>query len=106
MKMFLGAAFGALLLSATATHAESNALALYKSGSYAQAEKSGVAEGDAQGYAIAARAVLADEMMRAPCLDCLKRAEAYARRAIAADTKYAEGHIYLTVALGYESRII
>jgi tetratricopeptide (TPR) repeat protein len=106
MKAVSGVAFVALLFGATASRADSNALALYKSGSYAQSEKAGLAQGDAQGYAIAARAVLADEMMRAPCLDCLKRAEVYARRAIAADPKYAEGHIYLTVALGYESRII
>jgi hypothetical protein len=52
------------------------ALALYTQGKYAQAIEAGVAENDAPGYAAAARAELADEMMRdTPCLECLKRAE-------------------------------
>ncbi len=41
-----------------------------------------------------------------PCLDCLRHAEDLARRAIAADPKVPEGHIYLAAAIGYESRII
>ena len=94
------------LLQAAAAHGETAALTLFTSGKYAQAEKAGVAQGDAQGYALAARAVLADDMTHVPCLECLRRAEDYARRAIAADSKYPEAHIYLAVALGYESRII
>jgi hypothetical protein len=61
---------------------------------------------DAPGYALAARSVLADEVMHAPCLECLERAETYSRKAIAADPKYPEGHIYLAVTFGYEARII
>jgi tetratricopeptide (TPR) repeat protein len=96
----------ALLWGSSAAAAENGALALFVVGKYAQAEKAGVAEGDAVGYAIAARSVLADEMMHQPCLECLERAEAYARKAIAADPKYPEGHIYLAVTFGYEARII
>ena len=41
-------------------------------------------------------------MMRAePCIECLKRAEDAARRAIAGDPKQPDGHIYLAAALGY-----
>jgi hypothetical protein len=82
-------------------------LSLYLAGQFSQAEAAGVAQNDSQGLAIAARAALADDMMRdEPCLDCLKRAEDLARRAIAADPKVPEGHIYLAAAIGYEARII
>jgi len=82
-------------------------LSLYLAGQFSQAETAGIAENDATGYAIAARAVLADDMMRdQPCLDCLKKAEDLARKAIAADPRVPEGHIYLAAAIGYEARII
>ncbi len=96
----------AFLWAPVAQAADNGALALFVVGKYAQAEKAGVAMGNAQGYAIAARSVLADELMHPPCLECLERAEAYARKAIAADPKYPEGHIYLAVTFGYEARII
>jgi tetratricopeptide (TPR) repeat protein len=83
------------------------ALSLYKAGQFTQAEAAGIAQNDSAGFAIAARAVLAEAMMREqPCLDCLHHAEDLARRAIAADSKVPEGHIYLAAAIGYESRII
>jgi hypothetical protein len=82
-------------------------LSLYKAGQFPQAEAAGVAQNDSAGLAIAARAVLAENAMREqPCLDCLRHAEDLARRAIAADPKVPEGHIYLAAAIGYESRII
>jgi len=96
----------AFLWAPGALAADNGALALFTVGKYAQAEKAGVAAGDAAGYAIATRSVLADELMHPPCLECLQRAEAYARKAIAADPKYPEGHIYLAVTFGYEARII
>ena len=46
--------------------ADNGALALFVVGKYVQAEKAGVAEGNATGYAIAARSVLADELMQGP----------------------------------------
>lgn len=80
---------------------------LYAMGHYEQAITAGLARNDAFGYAIAARAELAREMMRdEPCLECLEHAANYASRAISADPKLAEGHIYLATAMGYESRII
>jgi tetratricopeptide (TPR) repeat protein len=100
------ALMASLLWTPGAMAADAGALALFVAGKYAQAEKAGVAAGDAPGYAIATRSVLADELMHAPCLECLQRAEAYARKAIAADPKYPEGHIYLAVTFGYEARII
>ena len=80
---------------------------LYVAGKFQQAIAAGVAENKAAGFAIAARAELAEEMLRAqPCLDCLKRAENYARQAIAADGKNTDGHIYLAATRGYEARIV
>ncbi|MBU6445250.1 MAG: hypothetical protein KGR48_15190 [Alphaproteobacteria bacterium] len=82
-------------------------LQLYQTGKYAEAIAQGTASNAASGYAVAARAELAKEMMRdQPCLDCLKTAEGYARQSIALDPTLADGHVYLAAALGYESRII
>jgi hypothetical protein len=79
---------------------------LYAAGKYDEAIRAGVAAHSAPGYAIAARAVLADAVLRdAPCLDCLKRGEDFARQAVAADPTYPDGQIWLAVALGYEARI-
>ncbi len=95
----------ALLLAAPP---ENSALfSLYAQGRYEEAMRQGAAAGDAAGFAIAARAAMADAMMKpAPCLECLKRGEAYARRAIAADKDAPDGHVWLAAALGYEARIV
>jgi tetratricopeptide (TPR) repeat protein len=80
--------------------------ALYAKGDYEQAAKAGEAAHTAPGLAIAARAVLADDVLRdAPCMDCLKRAESLARQAIAKDPHHAFGQVWLAVALGYQARI-
>jgi tetratricopeptide (TPR) repeat protein len=99
------AALLALLLAAPP---ENSALfSLYAQGRYEEAMRQGAVAGDAAGFAIAARAAMADAMMKpAPCLECLKRGEAYARRAVAADKDAPDGHIWLAAALGYEARIV
>jgi tetratricopeptide (TPR) repeat protein len=80
--------------------------ALYVRGDYEQAVRAGEASHTAAGLAIAARAVLADEVLRdTPCLSCLERAEALARQAVAADPHFAFGQVWLAVALGYQARI-
>lgn len=106
--MILRAGTIAMMCSiASAAFAAETPLTLYLAGQYSQAEAAGVAENDAQGLAIAARAALADESMRdEPCLDCVRHAEDLSRRAIAADPKLPEGHIYLAAAFGLEARII
>ncbi|MEP6831538.1 MAG: hypothetical protein ABI963_14445 [Rhizomicrobium sp.] len=81
--------------------------ALYAQGQYEEAMRQGAAAGTAPSFAIAARAAMADAMMRpTPCLECLKRGEVYARRAIAADMDAPDGHVWLAAALGYEARIV
>ncbi|MEI9995370.1 MAG: hypothetical protein WDM91_12300 [Rhizomicrobium sp.] len=80
---------------------------LYAAGRYADAMKAGVAANTAQGYLAAARAALADATTRpAPCLDCLRHAEALARKATAADPHLVDAHVYLAVAMGYEARVV
>ena len=80
--------------------------AVYARGDYEQAARAGEASHTAAGLAIAARAVLADEVLRdTPCLSCLERAEALARQAVAADPHFAFGQVWLAVALGYQARI-
>jgi tetratricopeptide (TPR) repeat protein len=100
------AALLALVLAAPPV--ENNPLfALYAQGQYDDAMRQGAAAGTAAGLSIAARAAMADAMMRPePCLECLKRAETYARRAIAVDKDAPDGHVWLAAALGYEARII
>jgi len=79
---------------------------LYAAGKYEDAIRAGAAENDAGGYAVAARAALAIAAERVPpCMDCLKRAEDLARKAIARDPKLGAPHVYLAVSLGYQARI-
>jgi tetratricopeptide (TPR) repeat protein len=102
------AALALLLLAAPGAHAATTdeTFALYAKGSYEQAARAGEAAHTAPGYAIAARAVLADEVLRdTPCMPCLSRAEDLARQAIAADPHHAYGQIWLAVALGYQARV-
>jgi hypothetical protein len=80
---------------------------LYARGRYEDAIRAGEAAHSAVGYALAARAAMADALLRdAPCLDCLKRAEALARQAVAADPNLADGQTWLAASLGYQARII
>jgi len=109
VKRALTAALAVLLLlpfSARAATTE-EIFAVYARGDYEQAARLGEASRTAPGLAIAARAVLADEVLRdTPCLACLERAENLSRQAIAADPHFAFGQVWLAVALGYQSRIL
>jgi hypothetical protein len=101
--------FGSLPLCGRPALAASNDeifAAAYVRGDYEQAARLGEASHTAPGLAIAARAVLADDVLRdTPCLPCLERAEALSRQAVAADPHYAFGQVWLAVALGYQARI-
>jgi hypothetical protein len=99
---------GLLLLAATPALAATSdeIFAVYAHGDYEQAARLGEASHTAPGLATAARAVLADEVLRdTPCLSCLERAEALSRQAVAADPHHAFGQVWLAVALGYQARI-
>ena len=105
MKAALTALF--LLLPVAAHGATTEEIfAAYAKGDYDQAVKLGEAAKTAPGYAIAARAVLADAVLRdAPCMPCLDKAEKLSRQAVAADPRHAFGQVWLAVSLGYQSRI-
>jgi hypothetical protein len=80
---------------------------IYATGRYEEAMKAGAATGTAAGLTVAARAALADATTRPePCLDCLRHAEDFASKAVAADPHLADAHVYLAVAMGYEARIV
>jgi hypothetical protein len=80
---------------------------LYARGDYLAAAEAGAAAGGGAGFALAARATIAEETLRdAPCIECLHRAQAFARQGIAADPNDAEGYIELAASMGYEARLI
>jgi hypothetical protein len=80
---------------------------LYEQGNFKAAIAAGRAQKSAQGFAIAARAGLAEETMRdIRCLECIQQAQQDARKAIAADPKLPDGHVLLAVSLGQEGRLI
>jgi len=101
-------AFAALLLLAAfaAPASADEAQSLYQAGKYEAAITAATAQNTATGFALAARSALGIALTQKPCLSCLQRAEALARKAIAADTRVADGHTFLAVSLGYEARII
>lgn len=99
------AAILVLAVAGTASAAPLTPQQLYVAGKYEPAIHAGVAENNSAGFAVAAHAALAEATMRAPCLECLARAEGLARRAVALNPRLPEGHLYLAVALGYEARI-
>jgi tetratricopeptide (TPR) repeat protein len=105
MKMALLALLVLVPVSAAAVTPD-EVHALYARGDYEQAARAGEASHAAAGLATAARAVLADEVLRdQPCMPCLQRAESLARQAVALDPHHAFGQVWLAVALGYQARI-
>jgi hypothetical protein len=94
-----------LLASPVANAADAETF--YSNGEYAAAIDAGEAQGGSDGYAVAARAALADaELREMPCLECLGRAAGFAEDAIRLDSRRAEAYIYLVVALGRRARLI
>ena len=97
------------VMACTSAHTVERAnppMELYRSGNYEAAAAAGEMEGSGESLAVAAGAVLADANLRdVPCMICLKRAEALARRSIQLDAQHPEPFVYLATALGYEARI-
>src|SRR6201996_9224765 len=106
MKFWLIVLLALAPVTAAAAPAD-DIFALYAKGDYEQAAQAGEASHSASGLAIAARAVLADDVLRdAPCMECLQRAERLARAAVAADPHFAYGQVWLAVSLGYQARLL
>jgi tetratricopeptide (TPR) repeat protein len=84
-----------------------SAAELYRAGEYEAAIEKGEAVGDAENLAIAAQAaVVVATLKGGPCLECAKRAQALAKKAIAADPARERNYVALVAAIGFESRII
>jgi hypothetical protein len=97
----------AVLLCSGATAAEPSPFELYRAGKYEEAIAAGEAANDGNGLAVAARAAFAEaNLSEKPCLSCLRRVEALARRSIAKDATHPEAFIYLAAGVGYEARIV
>jgi len=80
---------------------------LYNAGKYEEAIAAGTAANTPQGLEAATHAAFVEAVLKdKPCLECLQRAEALARRAIASDPARPDPHVYLAGILGYEGRII
>ena len=106
MRLVAPALVLAAALLATPVRAADPFYDLYAAGHYEEAMRAGEAAATAPGYAIAARAALADAALKpAPCLRCLQRAEQFARAAVAAGPGFADGHVWLAASLGLEGRI-
>lgn len=104
-KVFLIALLCALL--ATPAEAAESVRDIYVRGDYAGAMREGDAQNTGAALAEAARAAIADAQLRdTPCLECLQRAENFARRAVALDARNADALVLLAVSLGLEARIV
>ena len=105
--MKLALVLALLLVPLSGMCATDEIFATYARGDYEQAARMGEASRTAPGLATAARAVLAEAVLRdTPCLPCFERAERLSRQAVAADPHHAFGQVWLSVALGYQARII
>ncbi len=98
------------LLVASAAHAAipAKAQSAYAAGNFISAATIAENEGSAEALAFAARARIADAVMREDiyCKACLTVAETVAQRAIDRDPKAADGYIQLAIALGFRGRLI
>jgi tetratricopeptide (TPR) repeat protein len=98
------------VLLASAAHAAipSKAQLAYAAGNFIHAATIAENEGSAEALAFAARARIADAVMRSGtyCKACLTTAETIAQTAVERDPKSAEGYIQLAVALGFRGRLI
>lgn len=85
-----------------------NAESAYTAGRFMDAAAFAEADGSAAALAFAARARIADAIMRdGPyCEPCLRSAETIAQTAIDRDPKHAEGYIQFALALGFRGRLI
>jgi hypothetical protein len=98
------------VLFATAAYAAvpPKAETAYIAGAFVHAATIAEAEGSAEALAFAARARIADAIMRdgTYCKPCLETAETIAQSAIDRNPKLAEGYIQLAIALGFRGRLI
>lgn len=97
-----------LFANAALAAVPSKAQSAYFAGAFTEAANIAEAEDTAEGMAFAARARIADAIMRdGPyCEPCLATAAAIAQSAIDRDPALAEGYVQLAIALGFRGRLI
>ena len=108
MRGSLSAAFlVAVLFCGSLASAAEAPFDLYRAGKYEGAIAAGEAAGTGEGLTVAARAAFAlANLSDTPCLACLRRVQALARRAIARDAMHPDAFVYLAASIGYEARIV
>ena len=107
MRRFGVACLVACLWWHPAMSAEPSPFELYRAGKYEAAIAAGEAANSGNGLAIAARAAFAQaNLSETPCLACLQRVEALARRSVALDAMHPDAFVYLAAAVGNEARIV
>ncbi|HYM18130.1 MAG TPA: hypothetical protein VEU06_06170 [Micropepsaceae bacterium] len=107
LKLMIAALPSLFFLTSSEAAMNPSAVELYRSGQYEAAIAKGETVGDDENLTIAAQAALAVTTLKGePCLDCAKRAEALARRAIAADPERPRAYVCLVASMAFESRII
>lgn len=98
------------LLVAGAAHAgiPLKAQSAYLDGRFVSAATIAETDGSAEALAFAARARIADAIMRdgVYCEPCLTVAETIAQSAIDRDPKYAEAYVQLAIAMGFRGRFL
>ncbi len=107
--LFSRAVFAVLLcvFAVPVLAAEDATLALFTRGDFDGAIAQGEKEHTGASLATAARAAISQAVLHdTPCLECLKRADAIATRATAADPNDPDAYIYLAAILGHETRIV
>lgn len=102
------AALSLLVASAANAGIPPKAQSAYAAGNFIGAATIAENEGSAEALAFAARARIADAVMRDDiyCKACLTIAETMAQRAIDRDPRRADGYIQLAIALGFRGRLI
>jgi tetratricopeptide (TPR) repeat protein len=97
----------AAVVAPASAHVPQTALAAYGDGRFIIAATIAESEGSPDALAFAARARIADAIMRDDlCLDCLAKAQATAQAAIAQDPNQAEGYVQLAIAIGFRGRLV
>ena len=98
------------ILMANAAHADipAKAQSAYVAGKFIDAANIAEADGSVEALTFAARARIADAIIRdgTYCSPCLATAEAIAQSAVDHDPKFAEAYVQLAVALGFRGRLI
>jgi tetratricopeptide (TPR) repeat protein len=80
----------------------------FVSGNFLDAAAQAETDGSAEALAFAARARIAEAIMRdgPSCVPCLTAALSLAQQAIDRDPSYAEGYVQLAIALGFRGRLM